>query len=77
MEDAGKIAEKLRIKMEETEIPFSSTQPDGKFTISIGYTTYPALAKNISDLINQADKALYSAKHRGRNRVVGYGDSVE
>ncbi len=75
MEEARKTAEKLRLKMEEHEIPFGSTQPNGKFTISIGYTTYPDIAKNISDLFNQADHALYTAKHRGRNRVVGYGDS--
>lgn len=77
MEDAGKTAEKLRLKMEEYKMPFGSTQPGGKFTISIGYTTYPDMAKNISDLFNQADKALYISKHRGRNMVVGYGDSVE
>lgn len=77
MEEARKTAEKLRLKIEEHNIPFGSTQPNGKFTISIGYTTYPDLAKNISDFFNQADKALYAAKHRGRNMVVGYGDSVE
>jgi len=77
MDDAGKTAEKLRLKMEEYKIPFSSTQPNGKFTISIGYTTYPDMAKNISELLNQADKALYTAKRRGRNMVVGYGVSVE
>ncbi len=77
VEDAGKIAEKLRLKMEGHEFPLGSTQPNGKFTISIGYTTYPDIAKSMSDLFNQADRALYAAKRSGRNRVVGYSSSID
>lgn len=76
MADAQRTAEKLRQKIEENEIPHGSTQPEGKFTISIGFTTYPDVAKNISDLINQADIALYRAKNLGRNRVVGFAELI-
>ncbi len=77
MEDAGKIAEKLRLKMEEHEFPFGSAQPNGRFTVSIGYTTYPDIARSISDLFTQADEALYTAKRMGRNRVVRYSSSID
>ena len=38
-------------------------------TISIGAATYPDNVKNLEDLINEADNALYSAKRSGRNKV--------
>jgi len=43
------------------------------YTTSIGISTYiPDLHKNIDELINLADKALYTAKKRGRNRIQSY-----
>jgi len=77
MEEAHMTAEKLRKKIEDAGIPHERTQPDGKFTISIGYTSYPEKARSIEELINQADEALYIAKRTGRNRVVGYGVTVD
>jgi diguanylate cyclase (GGDEF)-like protein len=38
-------------------------------TMSIGLATYPLHAANSDELINQADLALYNAKHAGRNRT--------
>lgn len=75
--EAHMVAEKLRQKMEKSEMPYGTTQPGGRFTISIGYSTYPVKAKEITELINQADKALYIAKEKGRNRVIGYGNDVD
>ncbi len=41
-------------------------------TISIGIAEFPRDARNIDDLIYRADAAMYSAKRKGKNRVVVY-----
>lgn len=46
---------------------------DGKefsITFSCGIATYPSIATSASELNSMADKALYEAKHGGRDRVV-------
>ncbi|MDQ6694103.1 MAG: sensor domain-containing diguanylate cyclase [Chloroflexota bacterium] len=42
-------------------------------TISIGVAAFPSDAISEQLLISTADKALYKAKHQGRNRVIAYG----
>jgi diguanylate cyclase (GGDEF)-like protein len=44
----------------------------GRITVSAGIANYPAHFDNLEDLINAADKALYTAKHHGRDCVVVY-----
>lgn len=61
-------AERLRRSM-ETCI-FSGLPPGKKITMSLGLGTYPAIeARDQFELIDRIDKALYQAKHEGRNRV--------
>ena len=45
-------------------------------TISIGIATFPADASDATDLIRNADKALYVAKAGGRNQVRVFGDAT-
>ncbi|WP_457600437.1 diguanylate cyclase [Hydrogenivirga sp.] len=62
IEKAKLVAEKLRRVIEELH-------PQGlKITCSFGVTQYIP-GENLEELINRADKALYLAKERGRNRV--------
>jgi diguanylate cyclase (GGDEF)-like protein len=62
------MGERLRRLVEATATPF-----DGKelrATVSIGAAGYPTTpAKSPDQLVEAADKALYRAKHAGRNRV--------
>ena len=43
-----------------------------KITVSIGATVFPKDADNLTDLMNTADKALYSAKKNGKNQFSAY-----
>jgi diguanylate cyclase (GGDEF)-like protein len=45
-------------------------------TVSIGVATYPAHGRTPKELTHEADQALYRAKDRGRNQVVGVDDTV-
>ncbi|MGE8571921.1 MAG: GGDEF domain-containing protein [Acinetobacter amyesii] len=69
-EDALKIAERLRHKMEQYQFYI-----DGqllKFSISIGVSKIDPDHAKLDQLIKQADIALYEAKRQGRNRVVHF-----
>jgi two-component system, cell cycle response regulator len=61
-------ADRLRKLVEGAAIPFDGK--DLRVTVSIGVAEYPSTpAKQIDELIEAADKALYRAKNAGRNRV--------
>ncbi|OUS30095.1 hypothetical protein A9Q99_06325 [Gammaproteobacteria bacterium 45_16_T64] len=65
---ATKVAERIRLAVEEKSINI------GKITInmsvSIGIATLERGMQEFSDMLSYSDKALYSAKQAGRNRVV-------
>ena len=68
-EGVRKVAERLRTRVESLGLkPLTSSQ--GGLTISLGITTVvPQKNQSPLILIEKADKALYTAKERGRNRV--------
>ena len=51
---------------------------DGKFklTISQGISAYPVDGENIETLFSKADKALYIAKEKGKNRHIIYDEKL-
>jgi diguanylate cyclase (GGDEF)-like protein len=69
-EEGIKVAEKIRINMEEAKIKI----PDGiiKKTISIGVSEFPLDTQSFWQAIKFADVALYKAKELGRNRSVRF-----
>lgn len=70
--------EKLRNRIEQHT--FSSGPDSIKLTLSIGFATYdgdPSVSITPKELVRRADSALYEAKNRGRNQVVGYDPSFD
>ena len=66
---AGNTAELLRAKIEKTKIFLRKQETN--ITVSIGVATFPEDASDEDELIFKADRALYAAKQKGRNRVCG------
>lgn len=64
IEGARIVAERLRKRIAETEIPGY-----GFMTASFGLATFPAHASSRDTLLVAADRALYQSKAGGRNRV--------
>ncbi len=54
----------------------SQTYSGVKITISLGVSSLESDPGNPSELISQADKALYKAKAGGRNGVVAYSEAI-
>jgi diguanylate cyclase (GGDEF)-like protein len=65
LEGALSVAEKLRSAIARLEVPGVDTQISGSF----GVACYPLHAMDAPTLLRKADRALYVAKQRGRNRV--------
>lgn len=68
LEDALKIAERLRQQVEKSRYIFK--RKIHQVTISIGVSQYQQGIHVEKVLLSQADKMLYVAKNNGRNRVV-------
>ena len=44
-----------------------------QYTVSIGVSSYPEDGSSkISQLVSNADKAMYQAKEQGRDQAIGY-----
>ncbi|MDW7748026.1 GGDEF domain-containing protein [Halomonas sp.] len=66
--DARVVAERLQQKV--SELPVSEAMPNHRLTVTIGIAAVGDEDVDLTDLIQQADQALYLGKHGGRNRVV-------
>jgi diguanylate cyclase (GGDEF)-like protein len=70
-EGALAIAERVRKMVAEMPFPNENVQPNGDLTVSVGVATYSSTISTVTDLIREADNALYRAKRSGRNRIEG------
>ncbi len=71
-EGALRVAENLRRAVEALDLPHADSTAAGVVTLSLGTATLQAehaTARSPADFIDQADRALYAAKSKGRNRV--------
>jgi diguanylate cyclase (GGDEF)-like protein len=64
------VAGRLREALSSKTVSFNGTEIP--VTASFGVARYTG--GNLDDLMREADRALYAAKERGRNRVEGRGD---
>lgn len=67
--DAKQRAEELRQKTRQLTVTHRG-QALGIVTVSLGAATYPKHALTAEELLHMADKALYQAKAKGRDRVI-------
>jgi diguanylate cyclase (GGDEF)-like protein len=70
-DEAVNLAERLRLKIEETEVMHKGKKI--KVTGSFGIASYFAESETLETMLTKADDALYIAKEKGRNRVESYG----
>jgi diguanylate cyclase (GGDEF)-like protein len=66
--NAFALAERIRLKVEATTIPWNGSGI--RLTISGGISSFPREAANVPSLIQQADEAVQRAKDSGKNRIV-------
>ena len=76
LSEAGVIAERMRQRMAEKDYPFGKSQPLGTVTVSIGISTFAKHIDTGDKVIAAADRALYSAKAQGKNRIEFYLDNL-
>ncbi|MBP1627270.1 MAG: diguanylate cyclase [Holophagaceae bacterium] len=66
--EAFRQAERIRTSVEGLAIPHPTGTPEGIMTVSIGISAHPLSEMDSQEgYLREADQALYSAKHQGRN----------
>ena len=71
-QEAFEICERIRVSLEQAAVVTEAGLIE--LTASFGCAESNSKDKNIDSVLNRADKALYEAKSRGRNRVVMAGE---
>jgi len=70
-------AERLREIIQNSISVASDNNCVVNFTVSIGVTAISICDTSFEDMLIRVDKALYSAKNRGRNKVIDLFDDAE
>ncbi len=74
--EAMVIAERMRQRVAEADYPYGKGQPFGKVSISIGISTFAHNVGTAESVIAAADRALYNAKSKGKDRIEFYTDDL-
>lgn len=75
-EGAKIVADKIRMEIKNLNIQHEKSSTDKVVSISLGVATSDfTVSTSHEDLINQADKGLYLAKEKGRNRVEVFNET--
>jgi diguanylate cyclase (GGDEF)-like protein len=70
---ASPVAEKIRQEVEKSALALPGLPRHLRVTVSIGLASFPADARNATELVGAADRGLYRAKRTGKNRVCPAG----
>jgi len=70
---ARSVADRIRRNLERQHI-YLNEQNEKRVTVSCGIAQFPTHSRNIKEVIEKADEALYYAKRIGKNIVVAYED---
>jgi diguanylate cyclase (GGDEF)-like protein len=76
LSEAKIIAERIRRRVERTRYPHGKHQPLGALTVSIGISSLAPGLETPETIIRAADRALYLAKERGKNRVEAFEEAL-
>lgn len=71
---AQEMAERIRKAIEISR--FNIRGGDTNVTVSLGVASYPDDGGNLEVILDKADKAMYRAKQKGRNKVEAYVDEA-
>lgn len=63
----------MRRNIADAAFPGRAPEQTTHIAVSVGVATYPDQAGDAKTLVGNADRALYVAKHRGKNRVEVFG----
>ncbi|WP_131781441.1 diguanylate cyclase [Legionella gresilensis] len=66
-------AESIRQAVLRLQVRYGAQQV-GPITVSIGVAMYPNDGRTPTELVEAADKALYAAKHNGRNQIISFAE---
>lgn len=72
--DTLPILEKMHDEIRNTIVTYKDTSLS--VNVSIGYSTYPELCKDVDLLVSRADKAMYYSKEHGRGRLIVDNDQL-
>jgi len=67
--EANRIAERVRMEVEQAEFGGGGGIPALRLTVSVGVSCFPENRRSEDDLVNAVDQALYRAKGSGKNTV--------
>ena len=72
VDEAGEIAERIRMAVMNAEVEGEEYLPNHCLTISLGVAVIDRDDANYNEMLNRADSALYRAKYLRKNRVETY-----
>ena len=73
LEQAVEIGERIRRSIKSCNFDIENFFT----TVSIGIALYPSDSNSLQEVLSNADRALYRAKHNGKNRVCAYCDLLK